>query len=503
MPALAGCLGGSDITWGTGSGEYSSDFDFDELNGTITNQGTDYPDADDENLPLIGCGEMGYGVGPDGDQSATGVSDPPWADANEIELSGWLVQTKTFDDSSDTYPALTSWMVKTMSFSDAQETPPGDLYVTIANMDDDWDSPASSDALAAKSEEGDEIPRNWALVGLIPANENVMEGILNLETNQAVEIEGYVWQDSADSRLEMMPSQATLDSNYGGDLAAYATESGNSPSLDDDCQIKTRSGGWQGNFVVTSLKHGSNDRVIDSSTAFVKGDVPLFGRTIYTIVLLLSIVGAGAMYIFSRNVILMSADEKAQTMMSASQVRAGKTAAIEAKRHEAQLKAASNKGNTRGKGRVETGFDITAALEQDGAGSGVEHYVAGTGVSATAKAQEFEEELIEMQADQAMEQELKKKGLRGIVKEFGGGGRGPGRRVTGGVTATAPVKVEPKPEPIVEEDPGEKLKSSVRKTRKTRKTTPTVEESEPEPPVEAESPPVHEEEDDDFSDFSI
>ncbi|MEE3083732.1 MAG: hypothetical protein VX320_06585, partial [Candidatus Thermoplasmatota archaeon] len=134
------------------------------------------------------------------------------------------------------------------------------------------------------------------------------------------------------------------------------------------------------------------------------------------------------------------------------------------------------------------------------AGSGVEHYVAGTGVSATAKAQEFEEELIEMQADQAMEQELKKKGLRGIVKEFGGGGRGSGRRVTGGVTATAPVKVEPKPEPVVKEDPGEKLKRTV---RKTRKTAPKVEEPEPEPAVKAESPPVYEEEDDDFSDFSI
>ena len=499
MPALAGCLGGSDTEWGTGSGEYSSDFDFDDLNGTITNQGIDFPSEENETLDLVACDEMGFGVGPAGYQSTTGVASPPWADADKVELSGWLVQTKTFDNPSDTYPALTSWMIKTMSFSDAQDTAPGELYVTIPNMEKDWESPTWSEALADKSDDDGEIPRKWALVGLIPANENVMEGILNLETNQAVEIRGYLWKGTGDSMIEMMPSNANLEENYDGDLSAYAAE--NSPSLDDDCQIITRSDGWAGNFVVTSVKHGDNDRVIDSKTAFVKGDVPLFGRTIYTIILLLSLVGAGAIYIFSRNVVLMSADERAQTMLSASQIRAGKTAVIEAKRHEAQLEAAAQKGSTRGKGRVDTGFDVSAALEHDSAGSGVDHYVAGTGVTATAKAQEFEDELIEMQADQAMEQELKKKGLRGIVKEFGGGGRG--RRVTGGVTSSAPVKVESKPKPVVKEDPGEKLKKTVRKTRKTRKTAPKVEESEPEPVPEAESAPAYEEEEDDFSDFSL
>ena len=416
MPALAGCLSDTDVAWGTGSGEYSTDFEDNNL--TIWN-----------NLGASTTDEI------------TVVSE------NESTITGRLVQTRSFESPSRSYRAMASWIVKEMSYSSAQDVDPTDVYVSIANLEKDWESPTLAKIL---EDYGDD----WMVIGLVPENENVMDAILYLDTNQAIEISGY--------------------------------------SLGD------------GNFLVTSITYGNGERVVDSSNEIVKGDVPLFGRTLYTIILLLSIVGAGAMYIFSRNVVMMSAEERAQTMLSASQLRAGKSAAIEAKRHDARVEAAtSGKGNTGdgNKSNVAATFDVSAVLDSADSNKEPQHYVAGTGVTATEEAKKFEEEIKEMQADHAMEQELKQKGLRGIVQEFGGGRRG--QRVTGGVTRTSRPNVEPKSEGKIEEviskDPIKQFKKNVRKTRKTRKT---VSKNDSESDSVVQDPP-HKEEDDDFSDFSL
>ena len=140
------------------------------------------------------------------------------------------------------------------------------------------------------------------------------------------------------------------------------------------------------------------------------GDVPIFGRTIYTIIILLSFVGAGAMFIFSRNMIMQSADERAQTMLSDDQMRAGKTAVHEAARHEARVKAqaAALKAEAKGKRRKSKAgdapkFDVDAALAEDSPSASTGHFVAGTGATVTEEAKHMDEQISEMQEELELE----------------------------------------------------------------------------------------------------
>ena len=457
MPALSGCIGGPSVNWGSSDGEYSASLGS-ESTGVQTVSVTNKLAAnsqihiEDETYNLASC------------------------DGSVYTLSGWLVQTKIFNQpiSQLSSKAVTSWMVKEMSYGAAQDMDPGSVYVSIVNSEKDWDTPTTAQAQeSGTTNDRDEFPhRQWTLIGLIPANENVFDAAIQMDTNQAVKMEGY-----------------RLENEY----------------IDDDkqlngCDIDASSDGWRGHFVVTSMTYG-NERVASADEPYVAGDIPFFGRGLYTTILLISIVASGALYIFSRNQILLNADTQAQAMLSEQQMRAGKAARHEAARHEARMaatkkaKEAEYTGKPTKKSAAAPKFDIGAALAEESPGSNTGHYVAGSSVTSTEEAEAMEDMISEMQEEQAFEQELQEKGLRNIignVPRSGGGGK---RRSIATKPHTSRLESE------VEESPPESKKAT-RRTRKTRAPEPEPESVEEEETATREvDPDVNDE--GDFSDFSL
>ena len=464
MPSFSGCIGGPSVTWGSSDGEYSASLGSESTGVqtvSVTNKlaTNSQIHIEDETYNLASCNGSVY------------------------TLSGWLVQTKIFNQpiSQLTSKAVTSWMVKEMSYGAAQDMEPGSVYVSIVNNEKDWTTPTTAQAQeSGTTNDRDEFPhRDWTLVGIIPAYVNVFDAAIQMDTNQAVKMEGYL-----------------LETKYIDEERQL-----------NGCDIDASSDGWDGHFVVTSMTYG-NERVASADEAYVAGDIPFIGRGLYTTLLLISIVASGALYIFSRNQIILNADTQAQAMLSEQQMRAGKGARHEAARHEARMaattkaKEAEYTGKPTKKSAAAPTFDIGAALAEDAPGKSTGHYVAGSSVTSTEEAEAMQDMITEMQEDQAFEQELQEKGLRNIVEGMPKGGGAGKRRSIATKPHTSRLESDP-PEP----EPEPKRKPS-RRTRKTRST-----ESEPEPVEEEEEveeevptrrkvdPEVNEE--GDFSDFSL
>jgi len=467
MPSLSGCIGGPNVTWGTSTGEYSTSMDSDSSTGitthsiSVTNKlsSSSARHLVDDSIDLNGC------------------------ENSTVTVSGWLVQTKVFDEPQTTTHAITSWMIYAMPYADAQDVEPGSIFVSIVNSEDDWPSPTQAegiplvDGILSDGKASDFPLRKWTLLAIIPANENVFDAAIQMDTNQAVSLTGYLRQSEYINDEQM-----------------------------SDCKITASGKGWTGHFVVTSMTYG-DERVVNANEVYIGGDIPFFGRGLYTTMLLVSIVASGALYIFSRNQILLSADSKAQAMLSEQQMRAGKAARHEAARHEARV-AANTKakeseytGKPTKKSKAAPKFDIGAALAEDSPGTSTGHYVAGSSVTSTDEAEAMDEMISEMQEEQAFEQELKDKGLRNVIGNMPKGGGGGGRRTiaTNPHTSRIAASSEPEPEPKPEPEP-----RPTRKTRKTRaiETEPEdAEEEDEEAPPRRVDPDVNDE--GDFSDFSF
>ena len=450
--AFSGCIGGSDASWGTDDGQYSvaigdSDNGGSSVKGmTVTNKlassSSNHAIGDEE---IIGCENSTYSI------------------------SGWLTQTKVFDQPLVSTAAVASWMILEKPYTEAQDVKPGSVFVQIVSKEDDWPSPNQAEGVpivdgALTNGKASEFPHNgWALVAIIPANENVFDAVIQMDSNQAVTLNGYILQDE------------------------YYTE-----NQIQGCALEASSKGLTGHFVVTSLTYG-DDRVVSSSQAYVAGDIPFIGRGLYTTVLLISIVASGALYIYSRNQLLLNADSQAQTMLSEQQMRAGKAARHEAARHEARMEAVAKakvedfSGRPKKKSSGVSKFDVNAALAEDGPGASTSHYVAGSSVTATDEAEAMDDMISDMQKEQAFEQELQEKGLRNIIEGLPHGGR----RSTGRSSRPAPTTSEPKESPMPKS----------RKTRKTKSVVEDVDEEVEAPPERTIDSDVND--DGDFSDFSL
>ena len=439
--AFSGCIGGSNASWGQDYEVVSSE----EQNVVVTNKlaASSSNHLEGEEIELLDCENSTYSI------------------------SGWLTQTKVFDQPLTATTAIASWMILEKPYSEAQDVEPGSVFVQIVSKEDDWPSPSQAEGVpmvngVLESGKASEFPHNgWALLAIIPANENVFDAVIQMDSNQAITLNGYILQDE------------------------YYTE-----NQIQNCALEASSKGLTGHFVVTSMTYG-DERVVSSSEAYVAGDIPFIGRGLYTTVLLISIVASGALYIFSRNQLILGADSQAQTMLSDQQMRAGKAARHEAARHEARMEAVAKakvedfSGKPKKKSAGVAKFDVNAALAEQGPGASTSHYVAGSSVIVTDEAEAMDDMISDMQKEQAFEQELQQKGLRNIIEGIPRSGRR---------TATAPSR----PKPSISE-PKEASKPKPRKTRKTKSENEVVDEVED--PQRGADSSVND--DGDFSDFSL
>ena len=465
MPSLSGCIGGPSVTWGSSTDEYSTSMDSDSSTGvtthsiSVTNKlsSSESRHLIDDSINLDGC------------------------ENSTVTVSGWLVQTKVFDEPQTTTHAITSWMIYAMPYGEAQDVEPGSIFVSIVNSENDWPSPTQAegipivDGILSDGKASDFPLRKWALLAIIPANENVFDAAIQMETNQAISLTGYLPQSEFINDDQM-----------------------------NDCKITSSGKGWAGHFVVTSMNYG-DERVVNANEAYVGGDIPFFGRGLYTTMLLISIVASGALYIFSRNQIILGADTKAQSMLSEQQMRAGKAARHEAARHEARVaantkaKEAEYTGKPTKKSKAAPKFDIGAALAEDSPGTSTGHYVAGSSVTSTDEAEAMDDMITEMQEEQAFEQELKDKGLRNIIGNLPKSGGGGHRRNIATKPHTSRISASSEAEP--EPEPKSKPTRKTRKTQAAKSEPEVVEEEEDDTPVRRVDPDVNDE--GDFSDFSF
>ena len=437
--SFSGCIGGSDASWGD---DYEVTVNQDGTEAAITNtlSSSTSNHLDGEDVGLQTCENSTYSI------------------------SGWLTQTKVFDQPQTRNKAITSWMILQMPYDEAQEVRPGSAYVQVATPDD-WAAPTSAkatpmiDGIMENGKPQDFPHKRWALLGIVPANQNVFDAVIQMDSNQAIKLNGYLIDNE------------TLPSNQ-------------------NCNLIASSDGFAKHFVVISMTYG-DERMVSSSQAYVAGDIPFIGRGLYTTVLLISIVASGALYIYSRNQLVLGADSQAQSMLSEQQMRAGKAARHEAARHEARMEAVAKAKEEDFSGRPEkkssgiAAFDVNAALAEQGPGASTSHYVAGSSVSATEEAEAMEGMISDMQKEQAFEQELQEKGLRNIIEGLPRGGRRSGGS-SRPVTAVSAPKEKPKP-----------------KSRKTRKTKSQTEELVEETKVTERRVDAEVNDDGDFSDFSL
>jgi len=476
LPSLGGCLGSPPVDWGADEGEYSTSLKTGEtgVTGITVNNN-------------LGDSTFHYPFERD-------VNSCPGDNGPEFHLSGFLVRTKIFDvPISNNTASVASWIIKIMSFEDAQEVEPGDLYFSVLKEDEDWATPTTVEGYEiheqGNSAKTDEFPHeDWAIVAMVPGHENIFDAMMQTEGNQPIRIDGYILPRGGVS---------------GGTVDEGCNLQNGRDSFYDGVQVE---------MVVTSITY-DNDKVVNSNDEYVAGDIPFVGRGLYTTILLISIIASGALFIFARNQIILSADTQAQSMLSEQQMRAGKSARHEAARHEARMvastkaKEAEYTGKPSKKSSAAPKFDIGAALAEDSPGTATGHYVAGSSVTSTDEADAMQDMITEMQEEREFEQELQEKGLRGMIGNLPRGGGGMRQSIatkphTSRLSSQNKPQSEPKP---VEEEPEPKRKQKpTRKTRRTRST-----ESEPLPEaVEEEPEPVRRvdsdvNEDGDFSDFSL
>ena len=443
--AFSGCIGGSNASWGMDYEVVTND----EQNVEVTNKlaASSSNHLDSEEIELLDCENSTYSI------------------------SGWLTQTKVFDQPLTATSAIASWMILEKPYNEAQDVKPGSVFVQIVSKEDDWPSPNQAEGVpmvdgVLASGKASEFPHNgWALMAIIPANENVFDAVTQMDSNQAITLNGYILQDE------------------------YYTD-----GQIQNCALEASSKGLTGHFVVTSMTYG-DERVVSSTEAYIAGDIPFIGRGLYTTVLLISIVASGALYIFSRNQLILGADSQAQTMLSDQQMRAGKAARHEAARHEARMEAVAKakvedfSGKPKKKSTGVAKFDVNAALAEQGPGASTSHYVAGSSVTVTDEAEAMDDMISDMQKEQAFEQELQEKGLRNIIQGLPRGGR----------RTTAPPS-RPKP---TNSEPEEVPKPKSRKTRKTKSQDEVVDQVADEVETPQRSVDSRVNDDGDFSDFSL
>ncbi len=491
LPAMAGCIGEPAVDWGNKSGEVQTSVNTDDLTAVIssrTNPESDYWVVN-QDVSLVGCraDDAATEDTNEGEDISNEAQEESWDTQQNVRVEGWLAATQLFTEGGtvttpQSQASIASFLIQLDHYNEAQDLKPGDVRLSVM----EWEDPLRVKALPSGQTQPKDFPhQGWAIVGIIPASENVLNAANNLEPHQAITLEGYLVTSHDDNTSQMWGNPAWTEN--GCRIVSYWSAWAHTS--------QGQKNGWTGAMVVTDITYGSSGKQVGSQHTYIEGDIPIIGRGLYTTILLLSIVGAVALFIYSRNMIRMNANTQAQLMMSNVQLAAAKSASVEANRHDARMQASAQAQAAVASGKKAKGaaasvpvFDVEAALSGDSSSSS--NYIAGGGVTVTDGASEMEDMIEEMQeeSEAALEMSTKPRFRKGEQKEV-----------------RSPVTTSAQPESKVAEKP--KKKRAVRKTKKTRKTSRLDEddEQEPKPKPRVESKPKGPDlvDDDDFSDFTF
>ncbi len=493
---LAGCLSTSPATWGTGEGEYSAVLNENNTGVVIDDRMSVYSESYLESVSIgtVGChGENGTMA-----QSSQSVTESEYG-GDPIRIEGWLANGKAFTDHDG--PAIYSIAVNMMALEDAENLKPHELDpkqdIPLIGGND-WDDPLMAEGQFGSEFEDIQSKRGWALIGVVPTNENIADGMIGLlDWNRPIVLEGYFLHDQKNIRI---PTELSVS----------------------DCTVGVRES-FGAYFAITTMEIDGNEA--SANEEYAVGSIPLLGGSLYLLVVIIG-GGAGAFGAFTYSTVKIrtKANQNAAILMSEKQIRAAGGVDKELKQHRKEVdKLKKNQGESSkidvvddtGVKKMEIkAFDVAGTLESapdDLEATASLGKTTGRGVIQTEESVKMDAKLKAAMED-AMSKETASSGpssrrmgggVTGSGNTIGGGGLGSKRTMSNSTT----VKTDTKEEVVRADNPP----STTRRKRVVKRNIETVpeepEEEEPEPETRGsryetrDGPSVSD--DDEFSDFSF
>ncbi len=463
---LAGCVSPEMQEWGPDGIEVVVD----ESAGTATmSTHTGDNDLDDDVANLLGCDA-------DGNFSVVAPStDKP------IRIEGWLHLSKHFPDgsASSSKGEMLSTSAVIVQFGKYDEV----SLPTQGKVDGvkEWHTPFESvRAIPPGFTSASKFPHDgWAIVGLIPANENILNGFAGLDWHQKILLEGWL-----------------VDGQYLGSNEVHVSDDG-------ECRIYAGANidGFRGAMLVTSMTLGDHG-LIDEENSYNAYSVPIIGSWLYYLFLLGSIAGATILFFLSTGLIRRGAKLSARELMTEAQMLAAKTVKKEVKHdiHRVKSETGEKKKIRAAKAQVTKAeklsekpaielddFDVDSVMREG-------HRPSAHSVRSSTSAGVIEtEESVEMQ--EKMDEADSLRDLQDTIKER--------QMARLGGKMEVPEGLPDKPDSKISMSKPDAPKAKPQ-TRKVRKTKAVKKEPEPEPkPVTPTKSGPDIADDEDFSDFAL
>ena len=483
---MAGCLSSSPINWGSEVGEYSAFLNDNNTEIVIDDRMSIYQESYLESVEIgtVGChGDNGTMA-----QSSQSVLPEEYG-GTPIRIQGWLANGKAFPDHEG--PAIYSIVVNMMPMEEARNLKPHELdpQQDIPLMKE-WDDPLMAEGQFGSEFEDIQTKRGWAVIGVVPASENIANGMIGLlDWNRPISIEGYFLHDEKNIRI---PTELLVS----------------------DCNVAFRES-FGAYLAVTSMTIAGNEA--SASEEYSVGTIPLVGGSIYVLLVIIGgASGAFAAFTFSTIQIRKKANQTASVLMSEEQIRAAGGVDKELKQHRRDVEELE-------KNRISSNIEVvddTATRKMEIKEFDVSGTLESTpdGLEATAPlGKTTGRGVIQTEESAEMDEKLKAVMENAMSKEETVSSGPSSRRVGGGVTNSTSNSVSPSKERTManisptKTDVNEKIEQksppvSRRKRIVKKKEVPKVMEEE----VPEETGPRYEtregpslSDDDEFSDFSL
>ena len=280
----------------------------------------------------------------------------------------------------------------------------------------EWDDPLMAEGQFGSEFEDIQSKRGWAVIGVIPASENIADGMIGLlDWNRPISIEGYFLHDQKNIRI---PTELSVS----------------------DCSVASRES-FGAYFAVTSMTIAGNDA--SASEEYSVGSIPLVGGSLYLLLVIIGgAAGAFGAFTFSTIQIRKKANQTASVLMSEKQIRSAGGVDRDLKQHRRdveKLEKSSSSSNievvddTATKKMEIKEFDVSGTLES--APDGLEATASlgkttGRGVIQTEEAAEMDEKLKAVMENAMTKEETVSAGPSS-------------RRIGGGVTSSGSSSVSP------------------------------------------------------------
>lgn len=473
---LAGCLGPSSASWGTGSGAVSVDFSMESttVKTTLAGEGRTI-----EDLIPVGCTP-----GSDGGTLAAGTG-------GAITFTGYLASSQFYDTHDPVMGpkglelgVTTAVAIQSMSFDQAASVVDGDG----ARIDvKQWSSPLQPETGAGSvnlEKVDSESDTDWFVLGLIPTTEDILSGMKALgEWHQPVVVHGY-----------LVSAENASNNQYGYQADWH--------KADNDCSMTIGTTNRQDTLVLVSqitLQDATVSANGEADDEWVQGDVPFLGRAGFILFFLAGgIGGAVGLFVVSKQMMMKSAKQSMRVLIGEegmkkaasvkTDAKAAKAAGMESPAQRQKRKEREREALNKKEAKTSTppkkapkkekaedalgGFDLDSVLASTPTGrpTASAPSMRKSSVVATESAQEMDRMSVE---------EATPSSLPASIGQ-------PRRSAPPNAGATNPPKQEGRKPPV--------------RRKAVKKAKPTEQQA---PKVESESTTAQYEEDEDFSDFSF